>query len=174
MTDCNTINNNGSNTEIKCRIQTKKWQIWVFGKIEEERIGKSLKPEQTIYYQYPEVVVVNCILQRVLYKKFEVSNLSWLFDEITDMWEFEDWDIKQIQGSIIGYAVVFSLAQNSSTIYTDWLFSCVSVFFVHILSCVVFGRGPCILLAIGQGRQPNSVRVAIYGPYNSFNFLISW
>ena len=46
----------------------------------------------------------------------------------------------------------FSLVENYSTVCKDWMF-CVSLFFVHVLSCVVFRGGPCTLLTTGETFQ---------------------
>ena len=49
----------------------------------------------------------------------------------------------------------FSLVENCSTLCMDWF----SVYFIHVLSCFVFGGGPCTLLSLGQGRPSNRICV---------------
>ena len=44
----------------------------------------------------------------------------------------------------------FSLVESYPRLTRTGCF-CVSLFFVHVMSCVVFGGGPCTLLTIGPG-----------------------
>ena len=47
---------------------------------------------------------------------------------------------------------------------------CVLMSFVHVLPCVVFGGGPCILVITGQGCPP-VVSVFLYLIYRNFQIL---
>ena len=62
---------------------------------------------------------------------------------------------QEVPGSNPGYTLRFFSSGEFSTV---WVFLCFSVP-VHVLPCVVFGGGPCTLLATVQGTPSNCVRV---------------
>ena len=60
-----------------------------------------------------------------------------------------------VPGSIPGGALGFSLAEYFTMVCTDWVFIYLSVFFIRVLTCVVFRRDPCTLLTAGLEKPFN-------------------
>ena len=68
-------------------------------------------------------------------------------------------DGHEVPSSITGSAVGFSLVENHSTVFKDWVILC-----PYILSCAVFGGWLCTLQITEQGRSSNCVCIPTCGP----------